>query len=95
MEYHKTVVDHEFGQILDKRNKNLRKRILNILREEASNDKMSLEEFVTIRISKYAAAIDSDGNYTYNELIAELFNMSKGDEGAFAIEIFRKAGVLL
>ena len=92
---YKNIVDHEFGHILDKRNKNLRKRILNILREEASNDKMSLEEFVTIRISKYAAAIDSDGNYTYNELIAELFNMSKGDEGAFAIEIFRKAGVLL
>ena len=54
-----------------------------------------LEEYVAKRISMYAAAIDRNGNYTYGELISELYNMLKGTEPDFARELFRKAGVLL
>ena len=43
----------------------------------------------------YAAAIDRNGNYTYVELISQLYNMLKGTEPDFARELFRKAGVLL
>ena len=91
----KNVVDHEFGHILDKHNSFLRKRILAILKENADNDKISLEEYVSKRISMYAAAVDRNGNYTYGELISELYNMLKGTEPDFARELFRKAGVLL
>lgn len=45
-----------------------------------------LEEYVAKRISMYAAAIDRNGNYTYEELISELYNMLKGTEPDFARE---------
>ena len=66
-----------------------------MLQEDAANDKISLEEYVFTRVSKYAAAADKNGNLAFNELIAELYNMSQGSEKEFAVSVFRRAGVRL
>ena len=42
--------------------------------------------------STYAKTINDKGDYS--ELIAELYSMANGSEREFALDIFRKAGVL-
>ena len=89
---YRNIVDHEFGHILDKKNKGLRSRVLEILQEDAENAKMTLDEYLIQNLSKYAIS-KRLGNW-YFEVISELNAMANGSNDTFAKSVFRKAGVL-
>ena len=86
------IVDHEFGHIIDKKGI-IRDKLIKILKNEADNAKIPLDEYIKKNISIYSSFTNISG--TYNELFPELNSMRKGENREFALEIFRKAGVKL
>lgn len=84
------IVNHEFGHIIDKKNKSLRRNILKVLRDMANSDNMELEDFVKKHVSLYAVERDKMGNLTYHELISELEAMRNGSMPDFAESLYRK-----
>lgn len=82
------VIDHEFGHIVDKSNKNLRKRILDILQSDAANANMTLDEYIANEISGYASMYPEENEYC--EVISELFAKSRGLEQQYAKDILER-----
>lgn len=89
----KNIVDHEFGHIIDKRNRWLKKRLIDVLNKRAVNDKISIEKYIIDHISTYASARVKKEPFT--ELVAEIVSMKSGDNREFAEELLREAGVNL
>lgn len=86
------IFDHEYGHILDKNNPYIYKKVLDEINKRAYNKGESVHKFINDNISRYAKTINDKGDYS--ELIAELYSMANGSEREFALDIFRKAGVL-
>lgn len=76
------VVDHELGHIYERRNPGEYRRIINILQSEADDANIGLDEYIHQKISIYASSQTREGRF--NELIAELESMSRGETPDFA-----------
>lgn len=83
------VINHEFGHIIDKNNRKLREKIINLLSIQAKNVNMSLEEYISLYISHYAAMRDELTDEMV-ELIAELEAMRNGTQNKFVEKLFSK-----
>ena len=92
---YKNVIDHELGHIIDKKNRNLRIKILGVLKKEASDVNISLDEYIVSHISSYAIATNENGEKLYDELISELYSMKNGEESSFALKLLERVGVQL
>lgn len=86
------VVDHEYGHIISKKNPKLYQKVLDEVGKMAYNKGVEEKDFIIENISIYASYINDKSKYS--ELISELFSMAHGKEKEFALNIFRKVGVL-
>ena len=86
------IVNHEFWHILDKKNKKLREKVVNVLKKDAEKANMNLDNFIKKHISGYATAKTDAGDLSFHELLAELGAMYHGDKPEYAKEIYRKVG---
>lgn len=89
---YKNIVQHEFGHIVDSKNKNLQKKATKVLSELAKYDNLSLTEYIINNISEYASSIGENAG-EWPELIPELMAQSFGNNPDFAIKVLSEVGV--
>lgn len=88
------VVIHEFGHIIDRNNPKIRQNILSILRQEAKDANLELDEIIEENISTYAA-IRNNNSANFTELVSEMNNAYNGTNPNFVKDLIYKAGVKL
>ena len=86
------IIDHEYGHIINKIDPEIYNKIIDEIEKMSYNNGEEIEVFIRKNISIYAKSRNVDG--IYNELLSELYSMLNGKNKDFALEVFRKAGVL-
>ena len=89
---HSNIISHEVGHIIAHKKKSLCNKILTTLNREASNESLTLDQYITSKISSYATVKDEDSNYV--EIVAEVNSLLTLDENNVIIELLKKAGAI-